>query len=146
SWSPTSVQQNVDSPSGMTNLYVRLEGASGFRGAELDLLWNPAGDESTCAAHVCTVYKTSADCTYLNRGLASPAVGADDRGHLYVSWVNSAANTSCSAGNAVILQFVFDGCAGAAACLTLRSFRFVDPWYESQGVEIAGATATVNGG
>src|SRR5262249_43991606 len=126
-WSPTSVVSNLTTPSASNNLYVRIEGAASFKGAEIDLSWTPAGDGATCAAHTATIYATSTDCTYLNRGTAVPVVSADDPGHLHIAWSNTATNTDCAAGgNAVVLQFAYDGCADPSGCITLACVQLVD--------------------
>src|SRR5437762_12594404 len=86
SWSATATQTNLTTPGELNNLFVLLPtGVSSFKGAELDLRWDPAGDpDAGCIAKTGITYKTSAGttCTYLNRGTAVPVISTDEPGHL----------------------------------------------------------------
>ena len=96
---------------GTKNLYVIYYNPNGlsYKGGEIDLVWNPPGNQADCFALVATQYKTSTTCTYLNRGSAVPVETANEPGHYHVAWANNTALTDCSYGAGILLQFEFDG-------------------------------------
>jgi hypothetical protein len=142
---------DLASPGVVNNLYVYIERSGGlsFKGAELDLTWNPLGaPDGTCYAHSGTTFKTSSGttCTYLNRDTAVPVTTADEAGHLHVAWANTAPLTSCSSGSIIQIQFEFDGCTDPRGCFTLNSLTLLDNTNEQDAATVAGPRATVNGG
>ena len=71
---PTSDTTATDltNPGPASKLYVYVQRPAGldFHGAEIDLVWHPAGgDIDNCFTHIGTLYPTSGgtSCTYLNR-------------------------------------------------------------------------------
>lgn len=148
SWSSSSVVGDLTSPGASNNLYVRVAGANSFKGGELDLTWVPSGDGNGCYDHISTVYKTSTDCTYLNRGSAVPIVTADAPNHFHVAWANSLTNITCGGGgNAIVLGFEFDGCTTPPpGCFTLESMTLLDGNNAISSAQVLGANATVLGG
>lgn len=62
SWSATNASStNLTSPGSLNKLYVILKhGVTNYRGAEIDIHWDPPGDvETGCVAHILTEFKTS---------------------------------------------------------------------------------------
>jgi hypothetical protein len=124
-----------------------------FYGAELDLLWDPPGDQNTCFAKLGTFFPTSTSCTYLNRGANVPVTTIDEPGHYRVAWSNTSVDYTCTSGVAARIQFEFDGCADPSGCFTLgettvallclglspQCHTIVPP-------DVFGPPATVNGG
>lgn len=146
-WSSSGIVSDLATPGAASKLFVRLQGVSSFKGAELDLTWNPLGDGANCATIVSTLYRTSTDCTYLNRGSVVPIVTVDAPGHYHVAWANSLGNTDCVAGgNAVELDFAYDGCANPAGCISLNCLQVIDETNALVPVAIVGHTATILGG
>jgi hypothetical protein len=134
------------------NLYVRYVAAIGqtlaFKGAEIDLIWNPPGDGGGCFDHIGTNYKTSSGttCTYLNRGTAVPVVTADDPNHLHVAWANNSCLTGCTAGAGIQVQFETDACGDPTGCFALTQALLLDCSSVIDVALIAGPIATVGGG
>ena len=56
-WSATDKNVTDTNPAAINNLYVYLERAAklSFKGGEIDLTWNPAGDGGGCFDHVGTL-------------------------------------------------------------------------------------------
>jgi len=153
SWSSTNPSvANLTSPGESSRLYLHLlHGVSSYKGAELDVKWDPSGDpEAACIAHIATDFKTStgATCTYLNRGTSLPIVDADEPGHFHVSWANSQAFAGCAAGAIVVMTFAFDGCEDATASFAVCSLSLLDSSNVRIDVpaESLGVPATVLGG
>ncbi len=145
-WSTADVQSDLPAPGDIATLYVRLEGAASFKGGEIELVWSPAGDD-TCFAHIGTSFRTSGDCTYLNRGTTIPVVTVDEPGNYHVAWSNTESNEVCaSGGNAIALQFELDGCADPTGCFVLKYMQIIDGANIPVPVTVCGTTATVQGG
>ncbi len=149
SWSPTT--QVLDTAAAATNnLYVRFVrtgSAMQYKGAEVDLTWNPEGDGAGCFDVINVVYKTSAGttCTYLNRGSAVP-VAIVEAAHAHLAWANTSQFTSCTAGAAVQIQFETDACADPSGCISLNSAAILDGANVQDQCAIANAIVTVGGG
>ncbi len=149
SWSPTS--QVLDTAAAATNnLYVRFTRtgqALQYKGAEVDLTWDPAGDGAGCFDVINVVYKTSAGttCTYLNRGSAVP-VAVVEADHAHLAWANTSSLTTCTAGAAVQIQFETDACADPQGCISLNSAAILDASNTQDQCAISNAIVTVAGG
>ena len=149
SWSPTA--QVLDaSPLAQNNLYVRLTRTGGltFKGAEVDVTWDPAGDYLGCFDHIGTAYKTSlgATCTYLNRGTVVPVTTVDDPSHFHAAWASNLYLTGCTAGAAIQIQYQTDACVDPTGCFSLNSAIIVDSQNLQDQCSISNAVVTVSGG
>jgi hypothetical protein len=158
-WSATDPNMNnLTTPGASNNLYLYLvrEGGLSFKGAEIRITWNPAGDGAGCFDRIGLTYKTSAGttCTYLNRGTAVPVVYTDEPGSLGVAWANNSSLTDCTAGAAVQIQFEFDTCSDPTGCINMFYFALLDQNNrkassdpaEGGTLTIGNANAMVNGG
>lgn len=145
SWSASPGVLDLSSPSALPSLYVQFSGLTQFKGGEVNITWSPAGDARSCAAHVGTLYRTSGDCTYLNRGTSVPIVGADDPGHLHIAWANNAV-AQCASGVGLVLQFEMDGCADFAGCFSLTAAWVLDGANSVNFCQLSNAQVTVRGG
>jgi hypothetical protein len=151
SWSATS-QVSDTNPSATNNLYVRFTAAPGetlsFKGAEIDLRWDPPGDGAGCRDHIGTVYKTSSGttCTYLNRGSVVPVVTADDPDHLHVAWASNSSLTTCSAGAVIQIQFETDACVDAGTKFILCGAIILDENNQIDVITGLGSPVTISGG
>jgi hypothetical protein len=148
-WSAASVVADLSNPGASNDLYIRVEGASSFKGAEFDLTWNPPGNDTDCYTHIATLFETGdgTSCMYLNRGTVISVTTDDAPGHLHVAWASDQANLRCiNGGNAVVIRFAFDGCADSVGCFTLQTIKILDYDNHRQIPEIAGPKASVRGG
>jgi hypothetical protein len=145
SWSASGNQSDLPSPSPIQNLYMYFADAPGFKGGEIDLSWNGTG-WPPCMGHAGTIYKTSTTCTYLNRGSVVPVETDDGDGHYHVAWANNTANTSCSYGIGVVIQFDFSSCPDARSCFSLNSAQIIDGSNVIRTAYVTYGLATVAGG
>lgn len=160
SWSASDPHvSDLAGPPPTANLYVWFTDLPDplYNGADVELVWDPPGDQVWCMAQVGTFIKTSSgsDCTYLNRGTAIPVTLYDEAGHYEVSWGNAVSTPLCTSGIAFFATFEFDGCpqglvSGCIAfgpatapylCIT-SSPACHTPVYP----DVVGPPATVNGG
>ncbi len=148
SWSSSGIQSDLTNPGSYHYLYIRVEGAASFKGAEFDLTWNPPGDGESCEFLAAGPgFGTSTNCTYLNRGNAASIVPINEAGHLRVAWANDEADTSCTAGGTIVnLLFEFDGCEDPTGCFRLNALKLVDADGVQDTADVEGATATVQEG
>lgn len=149
SWTPSvsSPQSALAQPDPDGMLYVLLlDHVGSYKGGEIEVRWN-ACDGTTLAA---TAFRSAGGtgCTYLNRGLVTPVVLADEPGHFHAQWTNSQVDSSCQSGAAIALQFDFADCGGAAAAFALCSLSLVDGAGVATALDAAhlGAPATIGGG
>lgn len=148
SWSATdTTQTNLASPGAANTLYVLVSNPAGvrFKGAEIDLKWNPGGT-TTCFSHIGTTIRTGTDCTYLNRGVSVPVVTADDSTHLHIAWANPSTLSNCTSGAIIALSFEFDGCASPQGCFTLNSLTVLDQNNVVDAAYLPAPSATVANG
>ncbi len=145
SWNATSQVVDVagaESP----YLYVRFTNIKEFKGAEIDLVWSPPGNQADCFTIVSTSFRTSADCKYLNRGTTVPIVVADEPGHYHVAWANSDCASTCTEGAALQLLLDNTGCATTPGCFRLTQALTIDCVNVVDEIDVSNATCSVNGG
>ncbi len=153
SWNATTTVTNttVTGSTTVLNLFVRFTNVESFKGAEIDLRWDPPGDkDAACVALASAFYKTSAgtSCTYLNRGTTVPVTVADENGHFHVAWANAGSLQTCSAGSVIQMQFDLSGCGDPATEGTgtwrLCSALILDSLNVSRSITSLGTPATTN--
>ncbi len=134
----------------LNRLFIRVSrsGNLSFRGAEIDLTWEPVGSGTGCMEHIGTVYRTSSGttCTYLNRGTAVPVVVVDEPNHFHVAWSNNSGMTSCTAGNILEVQFQTDACAPCGGCFALNQVLLLDVVSLLDYPTIGNGVVTLGGG
>lgn len=145
SWSATSQVIDVAGAQNLS-LYVRLTDMHEFKGAEIDLVWSPAGNQEDCFTVVSASYRTATSCTYLNRGLVVPIVVADEPGHYHVAWANSDCATTCTEGAALQVLLDNTGCDAAPGCFRLTQTLALDCMNVVDELSVSDATCSVNGG
>ncbi len=153
SWSALSSQQgDLPSSSGTNTLFLHFtSGVTSFRGATMELRWNPVGDvESACLTPGQVSFPSSqgSTCRYLNRGTSLPVETVRDPGHLIISWANSISLTTCTAGVVAAIPFDFTGCLDQPAkfelcALTVLSDSFLETIVPEARL---GSVATFRGG
>ncbi len=145
SWSATSQVTDiagVETPA----LYVRFTNISEFKGAEVNLVWSPEGNQMDCFTVAAVSYRTSTTCTYLNRGLIVPIVVTDEPGHYHVAWANSKCLTSCTDGAALQLLLDDTSCAATPGCFRLTQALALDCNNVVDELNVSDAVCSVNGG
>lgn len=153
SWtsSVSSPQSDVAQPGTTAVLYVMLlDHVTSFEGGEIELRWASSSGGTSCPAHDATVYRSagSTGCTYLNHGLVSPIVLADEPGHFHVQWTNSQSDSSCQAGAVLAVQFDLSECAGLPAQFALCTLSLIDGAGNTSSLpaDNLGTTASIGGG
>ncbi len=154
SWSSSNTTStDLTTPGAANSLFIRFEGVEEFKGAEIDLIWDPIGNldtDANCFAQNGVFQSTSSgtSCTYLNRGTSVPVTTIDINGHHHVAWASDTANTSCTAGNAARIIFNFEGCLDVpiVGCFKLTQALILDGANAVKTLPIMGEFATVNGG
>ncbi len=144
-WATSGVVTDLATPGETDDLYIRVTGATSFKGAEIDLTWTPY--DTGCFELASTIYRTSTSCTWMNRGTALPIVTTDEPGHYHVAWANSLVNTMCAGGGNIIdLMFDFTGCTLPRGCFTLHSLTVLDGNNQLATPVLSDPVATVLGG
>jgi hypothetical protein len=147
SWNSERPTGDLPFSSSTQMLYVRFDNIREWKGAEIDLVWSPAG-ATGCVEHVGTNYRTGSggSCTFLNRGTTVPIVTDDVSGHLHVAWANNEELTGCSGGVGLVLQFDFSRCPSFAGCFALKSAAVLDGNNEVDVCGFSESHVTVAGG
>lgn len=151
SWNALSLVTDTN-PSAINSMYVRYTAPAGselsFKGGEIDITWDPAGDGNGCFDRVGVTYKTSlgTTCTYLNRGVAVPVIVNDDPNHFHVAWANNSSLTTCTSGAGIQIQFETDTCADGTGCFSLNEAIILDAANGNDLCHIGNAIVTVGGG
>ncbi len=148
SWSTSveSPQAALAQPGGSATLYVLLlDHVSMYAGGEIELRWTGCADATVSA----TSFRSAASgCTYLNRGLVSPVVLADEPGHFHAAWLNSQPDSVCASGAVIALQFDLTECAASNVSFALCSLSLVDDAGVAVALDAAhlGSPATLGNG
>ena len=145
SWTQTGATADIAHPAAVQSLYVRFSGLTQFKGAEVDVIWSPADAHGTCAALAGSQFRTSADCTFLNRGTAIPIVDTDEPGRYHMAWANTL-TSQCEAGIGVVLQFDFSSCTDFAGCYALAHAFVLDDANAIDECTLVANRLTVAGG
>lgn len=152
SWNGLSTVSDLTTPGAANNLFLRFDGVDEFKGAEVEITWDPVGNQADCFAQVGFFFKTSlgTTCTYLNRGSAVPVTLYDEPGRFAVAWANAEALTGCTSGTVFYLTMEFDGadCSEVplTGCFRIKYAKILDAANVIALVTLASPTATVNGG
>jgi hypothetical protein len=147
SWSQAGTASvDIDRPSAVQSLYVRFTGLRQFKGAEIDVVWSPADKGAGCAAIAGSLFRTSGDCSFINRGTSLPIVVTDLAGRYRVAWANTTTNTDCADGVGVVLQFQFDACAAFTGCYALVHAFVLDDANEVDECAVPNGALTIGGG